>query len=66
MAPLGSAQSPAPFGCPPMRKSRFSSVYFGTRGNACPTDRHVSPTAKVRTVGWRRTDAARLVDSGTG
>eukprot|EP00966_Prymnesium_polylepis_P086965 2012697-Prymnesium_polylepis.1 len=24
MAPLGSAQSPAPFGCPPMRKSSFS------------------------------------------
>jgi hypothetical protein len=27
MAPLGSAQSPTPFGCPPMRKSRFFSLF---------------------------------------
>eukprot|EP00966_Prymnesium_polylepis_P258215 5964685-Prymnesium_polylepis.1 len=26
MAPLGAAQSPAPLGCPPMQKSRFSRV----------------------------------------
>eukprot|EP00966_Prymnesium_polylepis_P328826 7384582-Prymnesium_polylepis.1 len=34
MAPLGSAQSSAPFGCPPMRKSRFSR----------PTDHIPTPT----------------------